>query len=383
MQIAGLKTVFSDLGGYVVRISRDSSKIFVYYDEVQKNKEKKEYVFIVMDRDLNILWEKRIIEPYVEKKFIVYDLDVDNDGNVHALIKLYKEGTKQIKDGEINYSFRIFSYLKKGKEVKEYSIGMKEKFLVDMKIAINDDQDVICVGFYADISNYYTNYDGSFFMAIDRDTREIKAKNFKEFDLDFFKSNLSAKGKQKANKKADKGENLAFSNYDLKNIVFRDDGGVVLIAELSFVTYLTYKDGTTTTIYHKGSIIVVNINSKGNIEWNKSINKMQKSYNMDWYTSYALAVVNDKLYFVFYDNIKNKHANPNQKVYDINNVSKEGTIAVVSFDAEGNEKWEFHAVGNDKLYAMVTNSSFQLNNKLIMFTRRQKKSGTLQITFAE
>ena len=110
---------------------------------------------------------------------------------------------------------------------------------------------------------------------------------------------------------------------------------------------------------------------------------MQKSYNMDWYTSYALAVVNDKLYFVFYDNIKNKHANPNQKVYDINNVSKEGTIAVVSFDAEGNEKWEFHAVGNDKLYAMVTNSSFQLNNKLIMFTRRQKKSGTLQITFAE
>jgi len=383
VQIAGLKTVFSDLGGYVVRISRDSSKIFVYYDEVQKNKEKKEYVFIVMDRDLNILWEKRIIEPYVEKKFIVYDLDVDNDGNVHALIKLYKEGTKQIKDGEINYSFRIFSYLKKGKEVKEYSIGMKEKFLVDMKIAINDDQDVICVGFYADISNYYTNYDGSFFMAIDRDTREIKAKNFKEFDLDFFKSNLSAKGKQKANKKADKGENLAFSNYDLKNIVFRDDGGVVLIAELSFVTYLTYKDGTTTTIYHKGSIIVVNINSKGNIEWNKSINKMQKSYNMDWYTSYALAVVNDKLYFVFYDNIKNKHANPNQKVYDINNVSKEGTIAVVSFDAEGNEKWEFHAVGNDKLYAMVTNSSFQLNNKLIMFTRRQKKSGTLQITFAE
>jgi hypothetical protein len=237
--------------------------------------------------------------------------------------------------------------------VSDITVSLGDKFITDMQLGILDDGKLVCAGFYSDEGKF--SIKGSYFLRIDPETKEIVKKSLKVFDLDFITEYMSERQEEKTQKKADKGKNVEMYEYDLDNLLVRDDGGVVLIAEQYYIrishhTATTSSGATTTrTVYHYyyNDILVINIDPEGNIDWSLKIPKRQYSTNDGGYfLSYAFANTPEKLYFAFHDHPKNmlKHSSID-KVYKVSRAGEIMTLAVVYM----NGNLEMDKIYNHKL----------------------------------
>ena len=140
--------------------------------------------------------------------------------------------------------------------------------------------------------------------------------------------------------------------YSLDELVLRSDGGALLVAEQYFVEEINridpYGFGYYSTfnrtyrpdfIYYYNDIIVVNIRPDGEVEWASRIPKQQVSQNDGGYfSSYAMSIVRDKIFFVYNDDYRNFDANRNKRknnftgrssIIIIGEVSKDGQVRLL------------------------------------------------------
>lgn len=331
-------------GNYRFKKSRNESNILVYYNLPYEKKEKEKFGFIVLDKSLNKVWEKKITLPYLEELFEIDRFKVDNDGNVYILGKRFYEKRKTERKGKVNYEIIVLRYDKESDEMKEYPIRLKGKRLNDIQIEINNNQDLICAGFYSNQGTHQVS--GSFFLRIDGNSTEIITENHKPFSFELLTQGLTEKKAKKVAKNKEKGKEIGLYEYDLDELIVRDDGGVVLIGEQYYVTVTTHTsrdpNGNTRTYttyhYHYNNIIVVNINPDGSIAWSKQIQKKQSTTNDSGYSSsYDMAIIKDKLYFTFNDNIKNVGLKNSNQLYYYNKSKKKSVAVIVEMDLSGNQ----------------------------------------------
>jgi hypothetical protein len=376
-------------GNFRFEISGDSSKFLVYYNKPYSRNTNDQFGFNVFDSDIESIWKKDITVPYEEKLFGVEDFEVDNDGNVHLLGIIYKDKAKSKRKGKPNYEYIILSYFNKGNDLKQYPVKIEGKFLTDMKIAINSDNDLICCGFYSEEGDF--GIIGSYFIKIDGKTNKIITQNEKEFGIDFITQNMKAKEEKKTKKKSEKGKDVEMFSYDLDDIILRGDGGVVLIGEQYYQTvttsYRTDASGNTytTTVHHYyfNDIIVINIAPDGEIEWAEKIAKRQASINDGgFYSSYALQVLNDRLVFVFNDNPKNLNYNGTGKVYYF--ATKEMIVVKVEMGLDGKQTREsLFATKDVDIITRPLVCEQIARNEMILFGQRKKTHKFARITFKD
>lgn len=140
--------------------------------------------------------------PYEQQLFEVEDFDVDNSGNVYLLGSIFEE--KRRAKRKPNYKYEILSYSNQGNDRVDYPIQIEGKFLTDMQIAIDDKPDIVCGGFYPSEGTF--SIEGSYFLKVDNQSKEIKSKAFQKFGLDFITRNMSSQQEKTAKKKSSKGE---------------------------------------------------------------------------------------------------------------------------------------------------------------------------------
>jgi hypothetical protein len=336
----------NSFGDFAFEISKDESKILIHYLLPAKKKEKEKIALIVMDKDLNLVWEKKCTLPYSEDLFEDERYKIDNEGNAYILGLVYKEKAVSKRKGKPNFKYQLISYKSNGTVYNEYPIELPGKFITDMQIAINDKNDIICAGFYSNVGTFSVN--GSYYMYIDGQNGDISRKNFKEFDIDFITQNMTEREAERTKKKEKKGKDVELYEYDLDDLVIRDDGGVILIGEQFFInvfttTYTNSNGSTSTTTtyhYYYNDIVVININPDGKIDWAKKIPKYQESINDGGtYSSYALGFLDDKLFFLFNDNPKNLTNTGDGKLKNYN-PNRESIVALVVMENDGNFKKE-------------------------------------------
>lgn len=329
------------VGAFDYSLSDDSSKIILFYYLPYEKNESEKFGFHVMDQEMNQIWANDIFLPYTDELFEIESHLLDNFGNVHVLGKKYFDKPKDRKKGNPNYHYVILSYLKGEEKVREYDVKLDGKFLNQMLITINLDHELICAGFYSNKGTAVA--DGSYYLKIDSETREIVVKNFKEFDIDFITQNMTDKEENKARKKEAKGKDVEIWAYDLDGSVMADDGSIFLVAEQYYVetkTTTTTTNGVPktkiTNYYHYNDIVVVRIDFMGNILWAEKIGKKQRTVNDEgFFSSYNLNVVGDKLYFVFNDHPDNEFLRENEDEYETFRGNKKSMIAIVEMDADG------------------------------------------------
>jgi hypothetical protein len=265
--------------------------------------------------DTNELWTKNISLPYSDGLFSINTYKVSDKGNVFLLGKIYEEKSKDVRFGKVNFKYTILSYSNSENTVKEYGISLGDKFLTDMQIAITPKEDIVCAGFYSDKGMH--SIKGTYFLRIDGVTKEIVSKSTKEFGLNFITLEMTEKQAAKTKKRAEKGKDTELYEFDLDNLVLRDDGGAVLVGEQYYVrvthsTYTTANGGTntvTTYHYYYNDVIVINIDPSGNIQWAVKVAKDQHTINDGgFFSSYALHVNKNNIYIIFNDNPKNMSA---------------------------------------------------------------------------
>jgi len=378
-------------GSFSYHISGDDRRILIYYNLPYEKNANEKLSYHIFDKDLNLLWEKNITLPYEADLFRVVDYQIQENGDLYMLSKIFQDKAKNRKKGKPNYHYQIIAYTNKGDDKKEYPIILEDKFLSEMKIAINDKGDIICGGFYSDNSSNSLN--GSYFLKIDGANKQIVSKSFQEFGIDFITQNMTDKQKKKTKKREGKGKDVELFSYDLDNIVLREDGGAVLVGEQYFVRVVTTYDSNgnprTTYHYYYNDIIVISINPKGDIEWTEKIAKRQHTVNDDGYfSSYALMITDDKMNFIFNDNVKNLATSKMTKgkakgqLYDFTRKLKTSVAVLVQLDSDGRQVKEalFNAKEAELLIRPKVAEHIS-NNELVFYGQKRKTERFGKLTF--
>lgn len=289
-------------GSYNFVLSEDSSKVLMIRNEPFEKYANEKFTFKVFNDSMNLVWEKALELPYKDKMFSLTNYKVDNDGNVYMLASIEKDQagtTRKERRTKPQYYYNILFYDHVAGNLNEYVVNLNDKYISDINFVIDTKGDMVCAGFYSNKSS--NALIGAFYLKINKATKNIDVKGFKDFEKDFLEQFMSAK-------KASKNKELY--NYSLRDLVLRDDGGAILVAEQYYVVQVCTTDpktGVTTCTYHYyyNDIIVVSIGADGKIAWSKKIPKYQHSVNDGgYYSSFAFSVSKNKMYFMYNDNPK-------------------------------------------------------------------------------
>lgn len=340
-------------GAFGFHISKDSSKILVYNEPADFKNESERFTLSVFDNQFQPIWNKQIVLPYPDKSFFVKEYQVDKSGNIYMLAIVFKDGNRFRKKGKPNYHYSVLAYKDKGETMEEYPISLDDKFITDLTFRIGNDGKLVCSGFYSDKG--MESIRGSYFFRLDPETRALSDKNAKDFDFKFLTANVSDRRAAKmmeAERKGKKKKQAELDQYSLDHLILRNDGGALLVAEQHYVTQQTFNDSfdpffyngpflnnrnqQTDFLYHYNDIIVVNIRPNGEIQWTARIPKSQVTQNnQGYFSSYAMSIVRDKIYFIYNDNRKNFEPE-SDRIYNFN--PRNSVVAVSQLNTRGEIK---------------------------------------------
>lgn len=375
-------------GHFDFETSNDDSKILVYNFLPSKKGEDQKALYQVFDDNFNLLWKKKTTISKIGLLHFVNDYELDNDGNVHILGTVYKDKFKETRHGEINYFYQVRSLYNNGTEEKTYKVALKNKYITEMQLAVNDNGNFVCAGFYSDQGTY--SIKGSYFMTVDAKTQKILSQSTKEFSLNFITQNMTEREVKKTKKKVKKGKNIELYKYALDDIILKEDGGAMLIGEQYYMRVVThtYTDSngntrtTTTYHYYYNDIIAINMNKDGQITWAKKIPKYQHTTNDGgFYSSYNLSVVNDKVYFIFNDHPDNFYLKPGDH-YRTYSRGKRCVLTLVELDQNGKTSREaIFAADEAEIYTRPKVCRQISDNEVILFGRKRKDQKFIKLTF--
>ncbi|MGB0868673.1 MAG: hypothetical protein ACPGSD_03665 [Flavobacteriales bacterium] len=381
MEIPFENSSVHNAGNFDYEISPDSNKILLYSNHPFKANEKEKFSFSVFDKELNLIWNKTVTFPYSDKLFSLQDFEIDNDGNLYILGKLYNDKVVEKRNGKPNYKYIILSYKNNGNVTKEYKVELENKFIRDLTFGINNQQDFVCAGFYSEKGT--TSIKGSYYFEIDHESGKFLKENTKEFSPSFISKYKSERTKKKVKRKSKKGKAPELYEYDFDYLFMKDEGGALLIGEqyysYTYSTTTTDANGNTTTHWHTryvyGDIIVINIDKSGKTIWQEKIPKKQvvASYKATNYCSYYPIYRNNALYIVYNDNKKNLEFSEGQKLSNVT-FGKNGIAAIAKLDEQGSMTKDFLFSQKETEFFVQPIMSEQISqNDLILYGRKRKK----------
>ncbi len=352
--------------------SEDKSHLLIFHHEPFDKSSNEKFSYKVIDANLDLIWSKSLELPYRDKQFHISKYRVDNDGNVFMLANIDKN-KENIERRKPSYSYSILAYFYKTDQLKEYTIDLADKFISDITFNINPVGDLVCAGFYS--KNSGTSQAGTFFLKIDKTSKEVSAHDVREFAKDFMMEFMTES-------KVSKGKELF--NFDIDHFLLRPNGSAVMVAEQYYMDVSSYYNPATHTYtntynYYYNDIIVVAFDSTGQVSLLKKISKFQHSVNDGGpYSSYVLADGGDILHFIYNDSPDNMHHTETEiergHISSMNNPAK-SVVVLVSMDMKGNTQrqqiLDNHSKKNSCWFLPKMNKKVD-EKDIVLFARRGK-----------
>ncbi len=335
----------ANAGSFILRLSPGKSKILVNAKPPFDKKSTERSTLYMFNSDMQVQWSQEFTLPYTDEEFKTEEWRVDDDGTVIVLGVKYaqKQEKRDLKRAnKATYEYHLLVYDGKSAEPQDNVISVSDKFLQDMTISMGAEGDILCGGLYGNKGSFSVR--GAFYLRLDRNSKQIVHSSYKEFSDDFITAYMEEKEAEKAKKKAEKkGVEMELPEFKLRDIILRDDGGAVLLAEQYFVREVTstYSSNgqtyTTTNIhYFYNDLLVINIDPTGDIQWAVKVPKRQHSVNdQGRYSGVAVNVKGSKIYFVFNDSGENLFLKPGDKVKQFAVTGKDALVVLATVDADG------------------------------------------------
>lgn len=367
------------------KVSEDDSKILIFYDFPTKNRKNKKFSFQVLDQELSLIWKKEVQTSFMTKLFDFKDIQVDEEGNAYLLGRLFNQKRKISAKNSPNYKYLLMKYSNKGDSFNEYELSLGDKHITDMKISVDQNQNVICGGFYS-LEHYIPGAKGCFSFKIDKNKPTIESKKIHEFGFDFIAKDLLKKEKDKITKKHKRNKNIEILNLRLKELKLKKNGNFVLVGEQFLHNTASYGNNNSSTIhqYNYGNIVAINMSPEGDVKWKQKIAKRQSSQNdRGAFSSYALFEINDKLRFVYNDHARNLHYK-NDGDIEFATIEANSIVTMVSLDNEGQQSREAlfykHRAG---VKTVISFSKKVSDSEIIMYGHDNTLYRFSKITFKE
>lgn len=257
---------------FTIERSIDSTKILFTIAYPTKGKENAKYAFSITDNNLNQIWKKDVVFKELDKNFTANNFLVDKKGNLHitATIRMDRDEKKK-KGAKSRYYVTMYSYFHENGELVEYEIGFKEEIIMSSHFQLNDKDELVCTGFYAENKFFDAGMKGFFFMRIDPKTKKVVAKNLSPFDKNFLSQLMSEK-------RAAKGKGLM--GYQIRKTFNLSDGGMAVVCEYyeHYVRRAGNKVFSEYWIY--GNVLVFYVDKDGKMNTYSILKKNQVGLNV-------------------------------------------------------------------------------------------------------
>ena len=245
------------------------------------------------NQEMELIYEKKLVVNGVSMRKDLINMSISNDGE---LALLFDKNNSQFRKED--HYMRVVSITKKG-ETKDAKIEFNDMLSVDQRIiADNANGGFRIVGLYSDKNEILSQ--GYFVSDLDRLVKSA-------FPPEML-SNTSGSSKKKL---------IGLEDYGLNDIIFRKDGGCLLVLESKKEFHRassatrgsragSYRMGVTD--YYNEDILVMSINADGTFLWNTVLPKKQFSQDDDGaYSSFFIFKTPSKLHFVYNDEIKSNN----------------------------------------------------------------------------
>ncbi|MCH8331228.1 MAG: hypothetical protein IH946_07585 [Bacteroidetes bacterium] len=299
-----------------VELSKDKRRILIYYI-VEEKSGKRTVKAVMMDHDLTVLTRATIDLPKKDVPTQVSEINISNDGNIVIVVsddikgsrKQFRENTKW-----------IYLYDTESSMIDEIIVKRHETYLTDMSIEFdNINKTLIITGFFTTPEE--NTFAGLFFKVLDLVSKEYLHDEFQKINPDDLED-LSAG--------FNRNKQLMLATFKVKDIIVRNDGGAIVVAESFYTTSETrsvpgyypsmFYSTVTYTYYYFNDIIVFSIHPHGQIHWSKVIKKNQVSEgDGGFYSSYYLSFNRSNMHIIFNEDPVNRS---NVMDYALNGLGK-------------------------------------------------------------
>lgn len=296
------------VGKWHLRASPDEGHLLVEYRKkpTEKDGAKNRDVLglHVFDATLRATWGREVELPYTEERMDTLSVAVADDGAAWIAAKV-REGTgkRDTVDGEPNYHLELLRAAPLGGDLGIVPISVEGRFLQSLSLFDSGGAGLMAAGLYND-GVRSNSADGFFSLnlgmgaATRPDFHPIPSGLAKEF---------ATRSEQR--KAQDKGAAAAIPYLTLQEVVFQNNGRVILVAEQRWVLVTITRDSRgneqRTYRYYFEDILVASILPNGSLHWMKRIPKAQVGGSNPGPLSFASTYRPDDVAFAYVDNPRN------------------------------------------------------------------------------
>jgi hypothetical protein len=290
--------------------------------------------FYVYGENFDLVWKRKDSYEYKGQGPRDNLYIVDETGNV-SILSLLKRASIFSLLREVKNLYTIYRYTNFGGDFKEYPVTLTDRYIRGIRIIGGTQGELICAGLYSDI--FKTGVRGTFFFKIDPETGIKYDEYLNEFD--------SALLSRLADMKEPMLKDEELINYVITDMVLRDNGKIIIIAEQLFnQSFDTYNN-----------LIITCYDTNGQVYWTQLIEKNQdfntssisnkdleladyREYIMETgilnqsaenYCSYALMAPLDKTWIVLFYNDDVRNIDQPEKIRNFNRPKKSYLLAVM------------------------------------------------------
>ena len=329
--------------------NKESSTMEFYtdtYSSAGKSLELKNKIGTVSITKYNNLEKSRVVMSPDKKSFCIYQNETEDISQTINLITYHQSNNIKTTNFRLNYgrgqlylnnylldnvgNFYLTGQVKNKENKKQKSSylfcfissinSVIEKMITDYNSPISDiiikynpiREEIVCGGIGVD----NTSYSGSGIKLLTVDS----LYQFKEINYSIQGSSL----KELIGERNTSG--ISLDNYTLQDLILREDGGAILIAEAQYLSEYSFYDQFTQTFnrrteYHFDNIIVFSVSPEGTIDWCRVIKKEQVSMDdFGIFSSFAFYLNNEELGIIY-----NKDSGRNFELMHVL-ITKEGQL---------------------------------------------------------
>lgn len=343
----------------VIESSADKSKFCIA--RFKNNSVIKEMDIHLLDNSLNNLYERKFAINN-DQDLSARQLEVSNAGRVYFLAEAnnrYANKLASIVLWRMDAASNTF--------IQSDIAANVGKFPSGAHIKLDRQQDVCYIAaFYS--ARKYGNIEGMFYGKFSADNQEPDFFHYVPFDEDL-RSEATASNKKKA-----------FDDYSVEDIIIKNNGGILLVAESNTVVTRSSYNGPNIGFYSPfynmpidagtvefdyGDIMTLDADADGKILWRKFIRKEQVSQDDGGtFSSFSLLNSGGSLVFVFNDYLRNNSG-----------------VQLAAVDVDGNLQMQKLDTGGDRLDLIPRLGKQTGNREMIIPYVRKGSIGVVRIIF--
>lgn len=359
-----------------------------------KRTQQDKYGFKIFNRDLEVVNDGDYSLPFEPEMVKVHSHLLSDTGDYFLSFIEYQEAdTKKLFGPDKEFkAFHIYHIAKDG--LQEFNFQFGDKIVAAVAMSTNDDNIFTFTGVYSEKGD--EGVKGVFFRMVNLATGETLKEGEKEFDPDFITQGWTERELSKAEKRQKRGKGgPALYNYQMKEAAIQPDGSIIGTMEQYYIeirnSYDPYSgQNSNSYYYHYNDIIAYKVDLNGEFVWIKKIRKYQISTNDGGpFSSYEAFITDNKLHFIFNDNIGNYDESgkfdADDRLYSANYTKRKNTVALASIDLEtGDLKRntffdisEINAIAVPKLFAFDKRNDYLL--LYAIWSASKEKFGMMKI----